>query len=57
VREALLVGSHIGLMHKGKLLLVDTPANFLQSKDEHALAYIDTLELAPSGPQSSRAGE
>jgi osmoprotectant transport system ATP-binding protein len=40
VREALLVGSHIGLMHKGKLLLLETPENFLKSKNEQALAYI-----------------
>jgi osmoprotectant transport system ATP-binding protein len=39
VREALLVGSHIGLMHKGKLLLLETPA----------LAYIQTLKLTPDG--------
>jgi len=46
VREALLVGSHIGLMHKGKLLLLETPENFLKSKNEQALAYIETLDLA-----------
>jgi osmoprotectant transport system ATP-binding protein len=49
VREALLVGSHIGLMHKGKLLLLETPENFLKSKNEQALAYIETLDLAPVG--------
>src|SRR5882672_5373069 len=47
VREALLVGSHIGLMHKGELLLLETPENFLKSKNERALAYIETLDLAP----------
>ena len=51
VREALLVGSHIGLMHKGKLLLLETPANFLKSTNEQALAYIETLDLAPAGAQ------
>jgi len=50
VREALLVGSHIGLMHKGKLLQLDTPDNFLKSKKEEALAYIETLDLADSHP-------
>ena len=49
VREALLVGSHIGLMQKGKLLLLETPENFVKSKNEYALAYIETLNLAPSG--------
>lgn len=57
VREALLVGSHIGLMHKGKLLLLETPENFLKSKNEQALAYIETLDLAPadSHPAEGRA--
>ncbi len=49
VREALLVGSHVGLMHKGELLLLETPANFLKSKNEQALAYIETLNLVPGG--------
>ncbi|MEP6568989.1 MAG: ATP-binding cassette domain-containing protein [Acidobacteriota bacterium] len=47
VREALLVGTHIGLMHKGKLLLLETPENFLKSKNEYARAYIETLDLVP----------
>jgi osmoprotectant transport system ATP-binding protein len=47
VREALLVGSRIGLMHKGQLLLLETPENFLKSKNKQALAYIETLGLAP----------
>jgi osmoprotectant transport system ATP-binding protein len=45
VREALLLGSRIGLMHEGRLLLLDTPENFLKSKDKQALAYIETLRL------------
>ena len=45
VREALLLGSRIGLMHKGKLLLLETPENFLRSTDEQALAYLETLKL------------
>ena len=52
VREALLLGSHIGLMHKGKLLLLETPENFLKSKNEQALAYIETLDLAPANSQT-----
>src|SRR5213078_4805040 len=47
VREALLVGSHVGLMQKGKLLLLETPENFLKSKNEYARAYIETLDLSP----------
>src|SRR5882672_4538693 len=48
VREALLLGSRIGLMHQGKLRLLETPEDFLKSKDEQALAYIETLTLAPA---------
>jgi len=46
VREALLLGSRIGLMHAGRLLLLETPENFLKSKNERALAYMETLKLA-----------
>ncbi len=45
VREALLLGSRIGLMHKGRLVLLETPEDFLKSQDEHARGYLDTLEL------------
>jgi osmoprotectant transport system ATP-binding protein len=48
VREALLLGSRIGLMHAGKLLLLETPANFLKSKNEQATAYLETLRI-PAG--------
>ena len=48
VREALLLGSRIGLMHKGLLLLLETPENFLKSQNKQALAYLETLTLAPS---------
>lgn len=51
VREALLLGSRIGLMHKGELLLLETPENFLKSKNEKALAYLDTLKLAPAAAE------
>jgi osmoprotectant transport system ATP-binding protein len=57
VREALLLGSRIGLMDKGELLLLETPENFLKSKNKLALAYIETLGLAPfdSQPAEGRA--
>lgn len=48
VREALLLGSRIGLMHQGQLLLLETPENFLKSKNEQALAYIETLSTISS---------
>jgi osmoprotectant transport system ATP-binding protein len=54
VREALLIGSRIGLMHKGQLLLLETPENFLKSKDKYALAYLHTLILSPAGRESEQ---
>jgi osmoprotectant transport system ATP-binding protein len=45
VREALLLGTRIGLMAAGQLLLLETPENFLKSKEPHAQAYIETLQL------------
>lgn len=57
VREALLLGSRIGLMHEGQLLLLETPENFLKSKNKQALAYIETLGVAPTDlpPAEGRA--
>jgi osmoprotectant transport system ATP-binding protein len=46
VREALLLGTRIGLMHKGELLLLETPDSFLKSTNSQALSYIETLGLA-----------
>jgi|SRR5215813_8746740 len=45
VREALLLGSRIGLMAAGRLLLVETPSGFLKSQEEYARAYLQTLQL------------
>jgi osmoprotectant transport system ATP-binding protein len=47
VREALMLGTRIGLMHAGKLVLLETPENFLRSNESHARAYIETLRLDP----------
>jgi len=43
VREALMLGSRIALMDKGKIVLLETPQGFVKSNDEHAQAYLDTL--------------
>lgn len=48
VREALLLGTRIGLMDQGQLVLLETPAAFLSSTDARALAYLETLKL-PAG--------
>jgi osmoprotectant transport system ATP-binding protein len=45
VREALLLGSRIGLMHAGQLVLLETPEDFLSSRLPQARAYIETLRL------------
>src|SRR5215470_9262259 len=45
VREALLLGTRIGLMHRGQLLLVEPPDRFLNSDNPQARAYLDTLSL------------
>lgn len=45
VREALFVGTRVALMHAGRLVLVETPENFLHSNEPHARAYRETLRL------------
>ena len=45
VREALLLGTRIGLMHRGRLLLLETPERFLASDNSQARAYLDTLTV------------
>jgi osmoprotectant transport system ATP-binding protein len=48
VREALLLGSRIGLMHRGRLLELETPKQFLRSREPHVRAYLETLALPES---------
>ncbi|MDQ5847234.1 MAG: ATP-binding cassette domain-containing protein [Acidobacteriota bacterium] len=43
VREALFLGSRIALMQAGRLLLLETPDNFVRSKDDYARAYLETM--------------
>ena len=45
VREALVLGRRIGLMHKGRLVLLETPEGFLASQHPQARAYLDTLDV------------
>jgi len=47
VREALILGRRIGLMHKGRLVLLETPERFLNSNHPQARAYLETLEAGP----------
>lgn len=44
VREALALATRIGLMHKGRLVLLETPAGFRASGNEQARAYLETLQ-------------
>ncbi len=43
VREALMLGSRIALMDKGRIVLLDTPQGFVKSQDKYARAYLETL--------------
>jgi len=43
VREALALATRIGLMHKGRLLLLETPDGFRASNNPQARAYQETL--------------
>ena len=43
VREALLLGSRIALMDKGRIVLLEKPQEFVKSEDKHARAYLETL--------------
>ncbi len=43
VREALLLGSRIALMDAGRIVVLNTPQEFVKSEDEHARAYLETL--------------
>jgi osmoprotectant transport system ATP-binding protein len=49
VREALTLATRIGLMHRGRLIVLEPPDRFLKSDDPHARAYLDTLELKQAG--------
>src|SRR2546425_11316805 len=41
VREALMLGDRIALMAAGKIVLLATPREFVQSSDQHARAYLE----------------
>ncbi|HJS25125.1 MAG TPA: ATP-binding cassette domain-containing protein [Pyrinomonadaceae bacterium] len=51
VREALILARRIGLMHKGRLVLLETPKRFLASDNPQARAYIETLKVTDGGIQ------
>jgi osmoprotectant transport system ATP-binding protein len=45
VREALILARRIGLMHRGRLVLLETPETFLASNHPQARAYIETFDV------------
>jgi osmoprotectant transport system ATP-binding protein len=45
LHEAMLLGSRIALMDKGRIVLVDTPSNFAKSDEPLARAYLDTIAV------------
>lgn len=55
VREALILATRIGLMHKGRLLLLEPPDRFLASNNSQVRSYLETLEI--SGKTSGQGGE
>ncbi len=44
LREAILLGSRIALMDKGKIVLLETPENFLKSDEPLVRAYLETID-------------
>lgn len=46
LHEAMLLGSRIALMDKGRIVLLDTPENFAKSEQPLARAYLDTVLVA-----------
>ena len=43
LHEAMILGTRIALMDKGKIVLMDTPENFVKSELPLARAYLDTV--------------
>ena len=46
VREALLLGSRVVLMHAGRLEVVEPPEAFVRSDNARVRAYMETLQIA-----------
>lgn len=45
LREAMLLGTRIALMDKGKIVLLETPENFRKSNDSRVRAFLETIQL------------
>jgi osmoprotectant transport system ATP-binding protein len=44
LREALTLGSRIALMEKGRIVVLETPENFVKSDNQLARAYLETID-------------
>lgn len=53
LHEAMLLGSRIALMDKGKIVLLDAPDRFAESREPLARAYLETILYQPAGEVSS----
>ncbi|MGH9955707.1 MAG: ATP-binding cassette domain-containing protein [Pyrinomonadaceae bacterium] len=53
LREALRLGSRIALMHAGQIAVLETAENFVNSNNDHARAYLETLKLRADEPESA----
>ncbi|MBW4664493.1 MAG: ATP-binding cassette domain-containing protein [Chroococcus sp. CMT-3BRIN-NPC107] len=45
IQEAFVLASRIGLMEKGRLVVLETPAKFLKSSQPEAIAFLDCLGM------------
>ena len=45
LHEAMLLGTRIALMDKGKIVLLDTPENFAKAELPLARAYLETVSV------------
>ena len=43
IQEAFLLASRIGLMKSGKMLLIDTPAEFMKSPEKEVQEFLQCL--------------
>lgn len=46
LREAMLLGTRIALMNKGRIVTLETPENFARSGEPLAVAYLETISEA-----------
>jgi osmoprotectant transport system ATP-binding protein len=54
LREAMLLGTRICLMEKGRIVLNDTPENFIKSNLPLARAYLETISTVENTREISR---